>query len=156
MMGSYVLIIKLPETKQINIGSLKSVRFHRGYYAYVGSAMGGFRARLSHHFKENKKIHWHIDYLLQKASITSIILCEAERRIECTIAQALKRQLDFVSRFGSSDCRCGSHLFFHRNEKKMKSIIITTLKELGMQSHTNNMPNSLEASNVYFVEIKGL
>ncbi len=133
MVGSYILIIKLPETEQINIGSLKSVRFHRGYYAYVGSAMGGLEVRLSHHLKKNKKLHWHIDYLLQKALITSIVLCETERRVECTIAQALKCQLDYVPRFGSSDCRCGSHLFFHRNKKKMKSIIITILKELDMQ-----------------------
>ena len=76
MAGSYILLIKLPEEKTISTGSLKSVHFHRGYYAYVGSAMGGFKARLNHHLKGNKKPHWHIDYLLQEASITGIILCE--------------------------------------------------------------------------------
>jgi len=132
MAGSYILLIKLPEEKTISIGSLKSVHFHRGYYAYVGSAMGGFKARLNRHLKESKKPHWHIDYLLQKASITGIILCETEHRVECTIAQALKCQLDSVPGFGSSDCHCRSHLFFASSEKKMKSIIKTTLDSLGI------------------------
>ena len=133
MAGSYILLIKLPEEKIINIGSRQSVRFNRGYYAYVGSAMGGFKVRLGRHLKENKKPHWHIDYLLQKASITSIILCETTQKIECTIAQALKCHFDSVPSFGASDCHCTSHLFFATNKKKMKSVIMTTLDALGMQ-----------------------
>ena len=133
MVGSYILLIKLPEEEAITIGRLPARHFHSGYYAYVGSAMGGFKARLNRHLKANKKPHWHIDYLLQKASITGIILCETEHRVECIIAQALKCQLDSVPGFGSSDCHCGSHLFFDSNKKKMKSIIMATLEGLGMQ-----------------------
>lgn len=133
MVGSYILFIKLPEEKIINIGSRQNVHFDRGYYAYVGSAMGGFKARLNHHLKANKKSHWHIDYLLQKAAITRIVLCETGQRVECSIAQTLRCQLDSVPGFGSSDCHCGSHLFFTNNEKKMESIIMTTLDSLGLQ-----------------------
>jgi len=67
--GSYVLLIKLSEERTITIGSLHACFFSCGYYAYVGSAMGGFKSRLSRHLKENKRPRWHIDYFLQKASI---------------------------------------------------------------------------------------
>jgi len=130
--GSYILIIELPRQQTFTIGSLSDVYFPRGYYAYVGSAMGRFKPRLSYHLRGNKKPHWHIDYLLAKASITDIILCEAEERIECTIAQALKGQFDAIPGFGASDCKCNSHLFFAPRE--MKSTIMAILNRLSIKS----------------------
>jgi len=131
--GSYILLIALSEEQTITIGSLKAVHFSGGYYAYVGSAMGGIESRLSHHLKGNKKPHWHIDYFLEKASINGIIICQSQSRVECTIAQALSHQIDCVTGFGSSDCKCKSHLFFSPNEEQAKSTIMTLLKSLGMQ-----------------------
>ncbi len=131
MRGSYILLINLPKEQIITVGSLKAIYFPRGYYAYVGSAMGGFKSRLSYHLKSNKRPHWHIDYLLQKAAITDIILCESEDRIECAMAQALKGQFDSISGFGASDCKCSSHLFFSAEE--MKSKVVATLDLLGME-----------------------
>ena len=133
MVGSYVLLIKLPEERTISIGSRQGVHFHRGYYAYVGSAMGGFKARLNRHLRGDKKLHWHIDYLLQKAVITSIILCQTEDRLECTIAQALSRQFDSIPGFGCSDCKCHSHLFFAPEEKPMISQVVSTINRLGIK-----------------------
>ena len=134
MTGSYILLIKLPEEKTIGVGRLQSIHFNSGCYAYVGSAMGGFKARLNRHIKKNKKPRWHIDYLLQEAAITDIILCESEQKVECAIAQALECQLNSVPGFGSSDCHCPSHLFFTTDEEKMRSVIMVTLEELGIQS----------------------
>ena len=128
MKGSYVLLIELPEEQTIATGSLKAIYFPGGYYAYVGSAMGGFKSRLNRHLKSNKKPHWHIDYLLEKASISEIILCETNDRAECTIAQALSRQFGSIPGFGSSDCKCRSHLFFATD--KMKPTITATLSSL--------------------------
>ena len=128
MKGSYVLLIQLPKEQTITIGSLKALHFPGGYYAYVGSAMSGFKTRISRHLKSNKKRHWHIDYLLDKASITGIICSETIARTECTIAQALSRQFDSVPGFGCSDCRCHSHLFFSASESQMKSTIMAILK----------------------------
>jgi sugar fermentation stimulation protein A len=129
--GSYVLVIELPEEQEIAIGSLKVIHFLRGYYAYVGSALGGLKPRLSRHLKKNKKLRWHIDYLLQKASIENIIICETGERIECTIARALSLKFDSIPGFGSSDCKCSSHLFF--TTEKMEQEIMTTLNSLGMR-----------------------
>ena len=128
MKGSYVILIQLSEEQTITTGGLKAIYFPRGYYAYVGSAMGGFKSRLNRHLRSNKKPHWHIDYLLEKASISSIILCETNNRVECTIAQALNGQFDSIPGFGSSDCKCRSHLFFATD--KMKSTIMVTINSL--------------------------
>ncbi len=133
MKGSYILLIELPEEQTIAIGSLGVLYFPHGHYAYVGSAMGGVESRLNRHFRGTKKIHWHIDYLLQKASISSAITCETKDKAECTIARALKAQFDSTPGFGSSDCKCPSHLFFANNRSQMKSTLLATLNSLGMQ-----------------------
>ena len=128
MKGSYVLIIELPKAQTITIGRLGTTRFQCGYYAYVGSAMNGFKSRLNHHLRRNKKPHWHIDYLLEKAYLSEIILYEAKDRAECAIAQILSHQFGSVLGFGSSDCRCQSHLFFTTDQ--MKAVIIAALDSL--------------------------
>ena len=130
MKGSYILLIRLHQEQTITIGSLKEIYLPYGSYAYVGSAMGGLKSRLNRHLKKDKRPHWHIDYLLQKASISGIILCQAEERIECLIAQALSHQFYSIPGFGSSDCKCRSHLFFSADENRMKSTILATLNSL--------------------------
>ncbi len=131
MKGSYVLLIELAEERTITTGSLQAIHFPSGYYAYVGSAMGGFKSRLNHHRKSNKKPHWHIDYLLEEAAISQVILCETDDRVECIIARALNGQFDAIPGFGSSDCKCRSHLFFAAD--KMKQTIVATLGSLSIK-----------------------
>jgi Uri superfamily endonuclease len=130
--GSYLLLIRLPEAQTMTIGSLPDIYFPQGYYAYVGSALGGIKARLDHHLNQSKRRHWHIDYLLPKASITDIIIGESEDRVECAIAQALSTQFDSIPGFGSSDCRCSSHLFFAAEGRRMRSTIMTTFELLAI------------------------
>ena len=128
MKGSYILLIKLPEAQTIPIGSLSDIHFPRGDYAYVGSALGGIKARLNRHLNPNKKLHWHIDYLLKKAFITDIIIGESKDRVECAIVQALGTQFHSVRGFGSSDCHCPSHLLYATKGRQMKSAIMATLE----------------------------
>ena len=129
--GSYILLIELPEEETIATGSLKAVHFHCGYYAYVGSAMAGFKSRLNRHLRVNKKPRWHIDYLLQKASINNIIICETKDTVECVIARALSSQYDAIPSF--SDCKCPSHLFFTTEGRQMKSTVISKINRLGIK-----------------------
>lgn len=131
MKGSYVLITRLPAEQTITIGKRPARPFPAGDYAYVGSALRGFKARLSHHLRPNKKPHWHIDYLLQRASISSIILCESLERTECTIAQALSHHFAAIPGFGASDCRCHSHLFWAADG--MQEAIMTLLNSLDLK-----------------------
>jgi len=130
MKGSYILLVHLPQARTITVGRLGKVNFARGHYAYIGSAMGGFRARLNHHLHRTSRPHWHIDYLRDKASVTNVILCESGQRHECAIAQALMGQLDCIPGFGASDCRCRGHLFFSPDESQMKRVIMETLDRI--------------------------
>lgn len=130
--GSYILLIPLPKGQMIKAGSLSEIYFSSGCYAYVGSAMGGFKSRLKRHRQKNKRLHWHIDYLLERADTSGIILFETEARAECVIAQALSSQFDDVPGFGASDCRCRSHLFHSPDESQMKPIILSILNSLAM------------------------
>lgn len=110
--GSYILLINLPAARNIMIGRKGEIYFRAGWYAYVGSAMRGIAARLSHHLKKNKKLHWHIDYLLQAAKIYRIMTYEVDTRVECQIARTLMKRYQCIPGFGCSDCSCKSHLFY--------------------------------------------
>ena len=132
--GSYVLLIELPKAETITIGRLKAIHFRRGYYAYVGSAMGGFKARLKRHLKANKRPRWHIDYLLARASINDIIICPTQDRVECPIAQALSHHFEAIPHFGSSDCQCPSHLFFATESRQIKMRVMSITRLITAES----------------------
>ena len=70
--GSYILILELKTVDTIAVGHLGAITFAPGIYAYVGSAMAGLEQRISRHLRKEKKLHWHIDYLLQVASVAGI------------------------------------------------------------------------------------
>jgi len=110
--GGYVLLIRLKERSEIRIGRLGTLQFDSGYYAYIGSAMGGLRQRISRHLRKEKKLHWHIDYFLEKASLENLIVCQSEENIECNISHEIGRVYRVINRFGSSDCKCPGHLFY--------------------------------------------
>ena len=110
--GSYVLLLHLPRAQQITIGKKGPVFFKDGYYAYVGSALNGLDQRLRRHLKHQKKLHWHIDFLLEHAHISDIYTKESRIREECDIATSFDQQFDCIPEFGASDCDCTSHLFF--------------------------------------------
>jgi Uri superfamily endonuclease len=95
----------LPSDATIQIGKLGTIQFSKGTYAYVGSAPS--ESRLKRHVRQEKKIHWHIDYFLQEAVVKKILISPQE---ECTIAQQIP--LPSIRGFGCSDCRCPSHLFY--------------------------------------------
>ena len=110
--GGYVLLLRLKERSEIRIGRLGMIRFDSGYYSYIGSAMGGLKQRISRHLRKEKKLHWHIDYLLDKASVGNLIVCQSEENIECNIANEIGRVYKVINGFGSSDCKCPGHLFY--------------------------------------------
>jgi Uri superfamily endonuclease len=126
-LGTYALLLKLDEQERITIGKLGTFDFPAGYYLYVGSALGpgGLRARLARHRRGSKsprsnsgqggkKLHWHIDYLLQRAQLIEVWSIASEERLECQwseVASRLSGAQVPVRGFGSSDCRCPAHLF---------------------------------------------
>lgn len=81
-----------------------------GSYCYVGSALNGLDQRIARHNRYRKRMHWHIDYLLKHASIARVFVKPGTDREECAVATVLSAVLIPIPRFGSSDCRCRSHL----------------------------------------------
>lgn len=113
MKGSYVLLIENKKDSKIIIGSLGSIFFKKGLYAYVGSAMNGLETRVARHLRKNKKIFWHIDYFLRSKNvkILDVYYKESPIKEECEIAKKISKCGTPVKGFGCSDCKCGSHLF---------------------------------------------
>ena len=114
MKGVYILIASLNEDVGLKIGALGEINFKKGFYAYIGSAMGGIEQRVGRHLRKDKKLHWHIDYLLGKAEIKKILVMETNVKSgECGVAEKLEQSGGVsVDGFGSSDCKCKSHLFY--------------------------------------------
>jgi len=111
--GSYIRVLRIPEVRRIRVGRLGVFEFPSGFYLYFGSALNGLCARIARHRRREKKLHWHIDFLTQVAEPKIVWVVEDSRRLECEWSRkaAGLPQVDVpVGRFGSSDCRCATHL----------------------------------------------
>ncbi|MDD2778249.1 MAG: GIY-YIG nuclease family protein [Methanocellales archaeon] len=120
MKGSYILLIELPESTEIQVGRLGKINFQTGFYAYVGSALGGLEARIGRHLRKEKKLHWHIDLFLTLARIKEVYVGGGK---ECDIAKRMADYFDFIGGFGSSDCDCESHLFYDEDYEHLNEIV---------------------------------
>lgn len=50
---------------EIKIGKkLGFIEFKKGICLYIESAMNSLKSHLKRHLSDDKKLHWHIDYLL--------------------------------------------------------------------------------------------
>jgi Uri superfamily endonuclease len=116
--GSYVLVLPLPDPVFLTIGKLGKFQFDAGWYYYSGSAMGGLRGRIMSHLNRGQRLHWHIDYLsssITGTAIEEVWWVEGFTRHECDWAKtlgSLRQTRHLVTGFGSSDCRCKSHLVY--------------------------------------------
>jgi len=124
------LCILVQDEITINVGALGDLLFEKGYYLYIGSAMGHSGSstllnRVKRHISpsSHKKVHWHIDYLLKNTNnlITLIYLIPSSQRLECEIARAISIISESsIKNFGSSDCDCDSHLFYFKKFSSFK------------------------------------
>ena len=85
MKGAYVLLIRLDEDRDLKIGALGMVSFPAGFYAYTGSSMVNLERRVGRHFREEKKMKWHIDHFLREAEVVRAVLFPSDEREECEI-----------------------------------------------------------------------
>ena len=110
--GAYVLMIGLDAPVKGRFAG-RDFTLPAGRYAYCGSANGpgGIAARVSRHFRRDKKPHWHVDQLTMAA--TEIAARAYPGASECTLAEGLLKAGASapLPGFGSSDCRqCTAHL----------------------------------------------
>ncbi len=119
--GGYILHFQLLALQRIQAGRLGEFLFQPGFYAYVGSAMNGLEQRISRHLRKKKKLHWHIDYLLQYAEKPKVFRFPSNVKQECDIGRLIASLPEAsipAPGFGSSDCQCKSHLYFFREIQK--------------------------------------
>jgi len=127
--GTYCLIFR-NRGCSVNVGALGTLNFHPGWHVYVGSAQGsGGFSRVLRHIRVAGggpcTPRWHIDYLLVHPEFSlAAVACvtTGDRESECTIARNIGGVA--VPGFGSSDCRCPSHLLYFPSNPE-KSIIST-------------------------------
>ncbi|MGD0094390.1 MAG: GIY-YIG nuclease family protein, partial [Planctomycetota bacterium] len=115
--GTYALVLECRDEKRIRIGRIGTLNMRPGFYIYVGSALGpgGLAGRVLRHARRSKRRRWHVDYLTAATSLVEVWLARGPQRLECQWARAAGRLPGAevpLKGFGSSDCRCRSHLFF--------------------------------------------
>ena len=137
--GTYALFIELYAPTVINVGRLGPIEFREGCYAYVGSALGGLAARVGRHLRRRKRLHWHVDYLLEKARLSEVAWGLSDKRLECRIADGLRQQgFRSVPRFGASDCKCPSHLSFSPSRKLLANEVARVFSSVGLTPNQYN------------------
>ena len=115
--GTYALFLHLEHDTPIVVGRLGTFCFPTGYYIYVGSALGsgGLPARLARHHRQQKRLHWHIDYLLEYARIVGVETDTSGKRRECAWARKWLNTPGvqvIAPGFGASGCGCLAHLMY--------------------------------------------
>lgn len=113
--GVYLLVLRLPHARSVDVGALGRLQFPAGWYVYVGSAHGpgGLDARLRRHLSPRKALRWHVDYLRAACEFVEAWAAPLPREWECEWARRLAGcpEAAIPARgFGASDCRCPSHL----------------------------------------------
>lgn len=131
--GIYLLVIALERDTDITVGALGNIPFKKGFYLYVGSAKNGLEQRISRHLREKKKKHWHIDYLLEYGEIVDVKARVGASQDECALAKRVSEFTNTVKGFGSSDCRCSGHLFYHI--ENLSSLRKDVKNHLDVQDH---------------------
>lgn len=123
--GAYQLSIYLSRSTYIRIGKKGIFRFPKGYYIYTGSAKNGLKARVERHLREEKKHFWHIDYLLDHASVKKVFFFPDDKIDECSLSRRTQKRSKgkvVVPKFGASDCSCPTHLVFFRRLKDIPKV----------------------------------
>ncbi|MCJ7813940.1 MAG: GIY-YIG nuclease family protein [Candidatus Atribacteria bacterium] len=128
--ATYILVINVSEDLKIRVGRLGEVSFKKGDYLYVGSARGCLETRLQRHLRKEKRKFWHIDYFLKNQKVKILQIWTIDKKVECQTAEVFYQDptTEIIKKgFGSSDCKCLTHLFFIKEKKKTEKI----LKEIG-------------------------
>lgn len=158
--GTYALVIALEVGLRLRIGKLGIHNLPPGYYVYVGSALGGLAGRLRRHLRSEKRLHWHIDYLLRQAAVAQIWYAIGPDRLECkwnVILRNLPGATPSIPGFGASDCLCSSHLthfqvtppfsLFKHSLEQNNLPQVYQLKELNSRSTRSWIAQSRESCN---------
>ena len=131
----------MKKSEKLDIGHLHNMhRFKKGYYVYIGSAMNSLVARINRHLSDDKKLHWHIDYLLinESSEIKDVLFNVSDEKIECDLANIIAENGEEVPKFGCSDCNCNSHLIYFERKRDAMNSVKSAYEKLDMEYHNLN------------------
>lgn len=134
--GAYCLIMSLNKDVGIKVGRFGFFNFPRGHYVYVGSAMKNLKQRVSRHFRDEKKLKWHIDYFLENAQLVRALVYPSRKRLESKIAKLFEDEVKvgraniIVKKFGSTDTKDLTHLFYFPSENSLKESLKIIRKKI--------------------------
>ena len=140
MRGSYFLVIKV-ERDMIVRTKRKEFPLKAGYYVYVGSAMNSLEKRVERHFKKDKKLHWHIDFLLKESELLRAYLIPSDAKIEEELSMEVFKFGKPVEGFGASDLGIGSNLYYFKDEPD--KILTDILRKLGLKWKSVKSPDEV-------------
>lgn len=130
--GIYVLGVRLDAERVLEVGALGDIPFGQGDYAYVGSALGGFAARIRRHLRRQKAVHWHVDALTRAGEVAWVAWAPCDEPKECALADRLAASLDSVPGFGASDCGCPTHLFGDSTPRRLEHAVERAFDATGL------------------------
>ena len=136
--GTYCLLIDLNRNESIGIGKKGEIQFKNGVYVYVGSALNSLEGRIRRHLRKNKKMHWHVDYLLDNSSsrVIDVYFNADGVKHECELAREISINGKEIDGFGCSDCKCPAHLFYFKNESQATLNCLEGFKKLKLEVKT--------------------
>jgi endonuclease-3 len=127
--GTYTLLVELVEAATVEFGAAGPRDLQRGWYAYVGSALGpGGFARIDRHRRlaagDGEARHWHVDYLLghPDARVDGVVRSPGAD-VECAVGAAVRAAGDPVPGIGATDCGCSSHLVYGADGAKLLAAV---------------------------------
>jgi len=127
--GSYLLVIRLREGRRIRTKG-KTFELSPGYYVYVGSAMNSLEKRVARHFRREKRLHWHVDYLLKEAELLRAYLIPSEVKLEEKLSREVSKFGEPVPGFGAGDVKVGTNLY--RFDDEPDEVLTKILEGLGL------------------------
>lgn len=149
------MVLKSVQARSVQVGRRAQLDMRKGYYVYVGSALGpgGVAARLRHHYKVSSRPHWHLDYLRAETEFFQAYALYSRERKECewaSILAAVPGASQPMSRFGASDCQCSSHLFYFSSYLKMVRAMgeIAAVQKMGVELFAERLMVSSPSSGV--------
>lgn len=141
--GIYLLIMKNHGVdRSIVVGGIGTFMIpSQRRYVYIGSAMGGLYHRLKRHLSDTKKVHWHVDYLLEHLSIIAFCYAITTRRLECDLSGEFHahpgEKFDPLHGVGNSDCkRCPAHAYAvpsRLSMERLQAIVSSSFRTLELK-----------------------
>ncbi len=142
--GVYALLLRVDGEAVVTVGALGRLRLRRGFYVYIGSARGpgGLAARVGRHLSEEKRVRWHIDYILAAPAVRVEAVVYAESRgPECVLTRSLEERgfTHPAKRLGASDCKAGCKSHFLACPAASPSVCLknveSAFRDAGLEPH---------------------